>query len=110
MNTLKTFKNTKIGPLSLGQVLFWLAVLVVVSGGFVFIRSLVICWTITALPGSAPSTCRTVSGGVNGPVLTNEQGTPIATTIASPPPVSIPASDIPPAWDGASRITVLIIG
>ena len=29
---------------------------------------------------------------------------------AAPPPVSIPESDLPPAWDGASRINILLIG
>ena len=53
-----------------------------------------------------------MTAGLNGPVLTDEQGTPIATPDAATPAasVSIPDSNIPPAWDGASRITILLIG
>jgi len=110
MNRLNSFKNAKLGPLSIGQVLFWGIVLIFALVGFFFIRGIVSCWTITSLPGTVPSNCGTVTAGVDGPVL-NEEGTPIATDIAPPPPsVSIPESDLPPAWDGASRINVLLIG
>ena len=110
MNTLNSLKNKKIGPLSLGQVIFWAIALVLALFGFFFVRNIVTCWTITPLPGMAPSDCGTVTAGVDGPVL-NEQGTPVATSIVPPPPVaSIPESNLPPAWDGASRITVLLIG
>ena len=110
MNTLKNFRNTKLGPLSIGQVIFWSVILVIAIGGFLFIRGIVACWTITSLPGLPPSTCGTVTVANDGPVL-NEQGTPVATNAAPPPPVvSIPQSDLPPAWDGASRITILLIG
>jgi LCP family protein required for cell wall assembly len=41
----------------------------------------------------------------------NEEGTPIPNTQEAPvPPAPIPDSNLPPAWDGASRITVLVIG
>lgn len=48
--------------------------------------------------------------GLSGPNVTNESGTPIPDVEALPPPIAIPESDLPPAWDGASRINVLIIG
>jgi LCP family protein required for cell wall assembly len=110
MNILNTLKNAKLGPLSLVQAIFWGIVLIFALGGFFFIRGIVTCWTITSLPGTTPSTCGTVTAGIDGPVL-NEEGTPVATDVAPPPPVvSIPESDLPPAWDGASRINVLLIG
>ena len=110
MNKFNSLRNKKIGPLSLGQVIFWSIVLVFAMVGFFFVRNIVTCWTITPIPGRTPSTCGTITAGVDGPIL-NEQGTPIATSIAPPPPAaSIPESDLPPAWDGASRITVLLIG
>ena len=110
MNKFNSLRNKKIGPLSLGQVIFWSIVFVFAMVGFFFVRNIVTCWTITPIPGRAPSTCGTITAGVDGPIL-NEQGTPIATSIAPPPPAaSIPESDLPPAWDGASRITVLLIG
>jgi hypothetical protein len=78
--------------------------------GFFFVRNIVTCWAITPLPGMTPADCGTITAGIDGPVL-NEQGTPVATSIVPPPPVaSIPESNLPPAWDGASRITVLLIG
>jgi LCP family protein required for cell wall assembly len=78
-------------------------------GGFFFVRGLVTCWKITPLPGSAPSNCGTVANG-NDTFTLNDQGTPVAGEATLPPPVVVPESDLPPAWDGASRITVLIIG
>jgi polyisoprenyl-teichoic acid--peptidoglycan teichoic acid transferase len=110
MNKLNSLKNFKLGPLSLGQLIFWAIVLALAISGFFFVRNMVTCWSITPLPGRPPSTCGTVTAGVDGPVL-NAQGTPIATSIAPPTPAaSIPESDLPPAWDGASRINILIIG
>jgi LCP family protein required for cell wall assembly len=47
---------------------------------------------------------------MNGPNLTDESGTPMPDVEALPPPVTIPDSDLPPPWDGASRINVLVIG
>lgn len=82
--------------------------ILLVVGGFFFVRGLVTCWTITPLPGSAPSNCGTVTGGLTGPDLTNSTPAPGEATL--PPPVVVPESDLPPAWDGASRITILIIG
>ncbi len=110
MNKLNSLKNTKLGPLSLGQTIFGVIVLALAVSGFFFVKNIVTCWTITPLPGRAPATCGTIVSGVTGPIL-NEQGTPVATSVAPPPPVaSIPDADLPPAWDGASRITVLLIG
>lgn len=110
MNTLNSLRNKKIGPLSLGQIILWAIALVLALFGFFFVRNVVTCWIITPLPGMAPSNCGTITAGIDGPVL-NEQGTPVATSIAPPPPAaSIPESNLPPAWDGASRITVLLIG
>jgi len=75
------------------------------------VRGLVTCWTITALPGTAPSNCGTVAAGLSGPDLTNTEGTPVPNVEELPaPPITIPESDLPPAWDGASRITILLIG
>jgi LCP family protein required for cell wall assembly len=111
MNMLNLPKNIKLGSLPIGQIIFWSFVLVICIAGFIFVRNIVMCWTITSLPGTPPSNCGTVTAGSEGPIL-NEEGTPVATAEAAPPPpsVSIPESDLPPAWDGASRINVLLIG
>lgn len=105
MNNLKSMKKP-----SIGQIIFWVIAVTLTIAGFIFVRGLVTCWTITPLPGAAPSTCGTVSGGLTGPVI-NDEGTPIASVEELPAPViAIPESDLPPAWDGASRINVLFIG
>jgi LCP family protein required for cell wall assembly len=44
-------------------------------------------------------------------VITNNEGTPVPGAESLPPPaVAIPESSLPPAWDGASRVTILILG
>src|SRR5512139_2518379 len=112
MNKMNSLKNIKLGKPSVKQIIFWAVVALVAIGGFFFIRGMVTCWTITPLPGQPPSNCGTRTGGLTGPTL-NEEGTPVSSgeQIATPPPLSnIPDSNLPPAWDGASRITVLLIG
>jgi len=110
MNKFNSFKNTKLGPLTVGQIIFWVIVLALAISGLFFVRDLVTCWTITPLPGRPPSNCGTVTAGLAGPVI-NAQGTPIATLVAPPAPAaSVPESNLPPAWDGASRINILLIG
>ena len=106
MSILKNIKRP-----SVGQIIFWVVTVALAVAGFIFVRNLATCWTITPLPGTVPSTCGTVSGGLAGPVL-NDQGTPVASGVEElpTPVVSIPESDLPPAWDGASRINILLIG
>jgi len=105
MNFLKNIKRP-----SVGQIVFWLIAVAVAIGGFFFVRNIVTCWTITPLPGATPSDCGTVTAGLAGPTL-NDEGTPVPSVEELPPPVVvIPESDLPPAWDGASRINILFIG
>ncbi len=102
-------KNMKFERPTIRTIVFWVVVLVVAVGAFVFVRNLATCWVITPLPGSPPADCGTVTGGLDGPTIS--EGTPVPGVEDLPPPVEvIPASDLPPAWDGASRITVLILG
>ena len=111
MNKMNFFKNIKFGRPSVTQVILIVAGILLAVGGFFFARGLITCWTITPLPGTPPSNCGTISAGLNGPDLTDTEGTSVPDVEdLPPPPVSIPASDLPPAWDGASRINILIIG
>jgi LCP family protein required for cell wall assembly len=111
MKNMNFLKNIKLERPSVKQIIFWGIALALVVGGFLFTRNLVTCWTITPLPGSPPSDCGTVTAGFDGPELTNEEGTPVVPEdLPAPPVVDIPDANIPPAWDGASRITVLLIG
>lgn len=103
-------KNMKFERPSLRAIIFWVVMLIVAIGAFVFVRNLVTCWVTTPLPGSRPPDCGTVASGPNGPIITNSEGTPMPGVEDLPDPIVVPASDLPPAWDGASRITVLVIG
>lgn len=111
MNRINSLRrNIKLGHPSARQIAFWGIALLLAVGAFYFVRGLITCWTITPLPGRPPSTCGTITaGGLRGPTI-NEQGTPIAPVENLPPPITIPDSDLPPAWDGASRVTILLIG
>jgi LCP family protein required for cell wall assembly len=76
-------------------------------GLFLFSRGFVACWRLTALAGIAPSTC---AGQATVPVTTtNPEGTPVAIGTAVPT-TNAPQVALPPPWDGASRVTILIIG
>jgi LCP family protein required for cell wall assembly len=109
MNKTNFFKDIKFTRPSTWQIAFWAIAVLLALGGFFLVRGLVTCWVITPLPGMPPSSCGTVTSGNNGPVIT-EDGTPVPSVEDLPPPIEIPNSDLPPAWDGGSRITVLIIG
>ena len=104
------FKNIKLGRPSAGQIVLWLIAAVMLVVGFFFVRNVVSCWRITPLPGMPPADCGTVLAGLNGPNVTDGDVTPIPGVSDLPPAISVPDSDLPPAWDGASRITVLLIG
>lgn len=109
MNKPNFLTNIRIGRPSAGQIIIWGGAVILAVAAFYFLRGIVTCWTITPLSGRPPSSCGTVTAGLDGPVL-NSQGTPVPNVEELPPPVSIPESDLPPAWDGASRVNILIIG
>ena len=109
MNNMNFLKNIKLGRPAIVQIIFIVAGVLLAVGGFFFVRGLVTCWTITSLPGMAPSTCGTVTGGIDAPIVNND-GTAVPSIETLPPPITAPESDLPPAWDGASRINVLLIG
>lgn len=98
-----------LGKIKPGQVIFWVVALGVAVASYFFVRNTITCWTITPLPGMTPSNCGTITAGLAGPTI-NEQGTPVAPVENLPPPIAIPDSNLPPAWDGGSRVTVLLIG
>lgn len=107
MNLLKNIKRP-----SVGQIIFWVIALAMAIGGFIFVRGIITCWNATRLPGIRPVSCGTSDTVVNVPVL-NEEGTPVATSVAEdlpPPPVEIPSANLPEPWDGASRVNILFLG
>jgi LCP family protein required for cell wall assembly len=76
---------------------------------FVSVRDLVVCWSLTALPGAPPPSCG-LDHRMEGPRITSDQqATPLATPNTSSREVAAPEVSLP-AWDGGSRVTLLFIG
>ena len=109
MNRMTFLKDIKFRRPTTTQLILIVAGILLAVGGYLFTRGLVTCWTITPLAGRSPASCGTVTERLNGPDL-NTEGTPVPDVEDLPPPVTIPDSNLPPAWDGASRINVLLIG
>ncbi len=84
----------KLKNLTGRQVIFLVASFLLLLAVFLGTRSLVASWSLTALPG----TSFTSGGGGAGPTPP-AGGTPI-----------VPPAQLPPAWDGAGRVTVVVIG
>ena len=105
---MKFLKNVK-RP-SIGQIIFGVLAIALAIGSFYFVRGIVTCLGAISLPGTAPASCGSSSSALAGPVL-NEQGTPIAPVDTLPTvAVAIPDSNLPPQWDGASRVNILFLG
>ncbi len=100
LSTIKTFKRP-----TTGQFIWIGAGLVVAIGLFILLNSFVACWTLTALPGIQPSSCPG-SAQPSGPTT---DGTAVAGGDATPTG-SAPQIELPPPWDGASRVTILVMG
>lgn len=75
---------------------------------FVSVRDLVVCWTITELPGVAPASCG-LGDRLEGPrVVANQRVTPTAEAERTKE-IAAPEENLP-VWDGGSRVTLLFIG
>jgi polyisoprenyl-teichoic acid--peptidoglycan teichoic acid transferase len=70
---------------------------VLAIAGFFLVKGIIQTWTFTNLPGIAIIDNGTPTGGGT----TQETATPEAV---------VPPSDLPPAWDGASRVNILVMG
>ncbi len=92
-----------LGKPTITQIILMGVGLIVGIGLLVFLRGFVACWTLTALPGIALPSCTTVEG-----VILDPEGTPVATT--GTPEAIAPLLELPDPWDGASRVTILLIG
>ena len=100
LDKIRTLKRPTTGQF------IWMGVgLFIAVALFAFLRGFVACWRLTALPGITPSYCTGQAAGSG----TNSEGTPIAGTLGTPT-TSIPQIELPPPWDGASRVTIMIIG
>ena len=100
LKKLRTFNRPSLFQLILMGVGLVLAIVL-----FIFLSGFISCWRLTSLPGIPVPTCSS-SGPVA--VATNASGTPISQTTT--PDVSAPQVQLPPPWDGASRVTVMVVG
>lgn len=106
MNTNPTSKKFPLKWLLLG-----IASLALFAGMFILARGIVIGWCLSPLPGIALTGC---GDGVSNPIFTQPgKATPEASVdvpdLPTPAP-AIPDAELPPAWDGASRVNVLLLG
>lgn len=110
MNKFEFLKNIKFGKPKVGQIIFWMITVALSAIVFFAANNIVQCWTFTKLPGITPEQCGK-SADKDAFVPTNDDGT--IQDEDAPPPVgesSVPEADLPPSWDGASRINILFIG
>ncbi len=104
--------NTNLNKKSLIKWLFLgIVSIALFAGTFILARNIVIGWCLSPLPGIALTGC---SGGLSNPVFTpSGKSTPepgIEAPELSTPAPAIPEAELPPAWDGASRVNVLLLG
>ena len=106
-NSNTSQKARSVARLSTGGWILLGVGLILAIALFIFLRGFVACWQLTSLPGLPPASCGVAAANpqTTPGVSINAEGTPIAPTISSAPQVQMP-----PPWDGASRVTILIIG
>ena len=96
--TEKKFDFQKIlKKLPLGMIITWLVAIGLAIGTFVFLRDFVASFDMLNLPGLA--------------VVDSLDAAPLADGAPQPEvAVEAPVSNLPDAWDGASRVTILFLG
>jgi len=94
---MKKINFSFLKKISVWQVVLWVIAIALAIPAFILTRNFVSSLQIIKLPGIA--------------VTYDEQGQPVASdNIAAPEEAGIPEPDLPPAWDGGSRVTLLFIG
>lgn len=112
--SLEKFK--KVGKPSRSQWIIWSIGLVIAIFLFLFVSNLTACWNLTSLPGIAPKSCTNPGSGSSqnnatttaGDINSGSGTLPAVGDLTAT--VGAPMVDLPPAWDGATRVSVLIIG
>jgi LCP family protein required for cell wall assembly len=108
MNGFEFLKKIKFPKLSLGRVVFWIVTVALGVAAFFFARSFTSCWNLTNLPGVAPANCGQSNG--SGPFNPSESTVAAPADLPPTPNPVAPVDVLPPAWDGASRINILLLG
>lgn len=105
METLKTFfKN-----ISIRQWIFAAVTGIVLLGSLFSVRALTLSWCLTPLPGSAVNGCSGSAAPQPGAEATASSGQIAPPAAPTPAPIA-PQVELPPAWDGASRVNILVLG
>lgn len=106
---MKKMNLSFLKRIPIGRVIFIVMALILAISAFFAVSNFVTCWSITRLPGMAPSSCG-VSNAMDGPTITiDEQGNPVLVDIVPLPDLAAPEEELP-SWDGGSRVTLLFIG
>jgi polyisoprenyl-teichoic acid--peptidoglycan teichoic acid transferase len=90
---------------SVGQMIIMGVGLILAIALYIFLSGFVSCWQVTSLPGIPLPSC---SSSVPVAVATNPGNIPVPQTPT--PTLGAPEVPLPPAWDGASRVTVMVVG
>ena len=94
---MKRINLSFLRRLSKGQIIAFVIAIALAVAGFIFTRNFVAGWDITDLPGVA--------------VKYKDRGEPVTSDeVPAPVDIGIPDPDMPAAWDGGSRVTLLFIG
>jgi LCP family protein required for cell wall assembly len=94
---MKKLNLSFLKRISIWQILVVGVAIVLAIPAFILTRNFIVGWEITELPGVA--------------VKYNEQGEPVVSgEVPVPEDPGIPKAQLPAAWDGGSRVTLLFIG
>jgi polyisoprenyl-teichoic acid--peptidoglycan teichoic acid transferase len=106
---MKPVRLRFLNKISAGQRILIVVAIVMAIPAFIFVRNLVLCWSITRLPGVAPASCG-VGNSIQEPQITGDrQGNQATLPNTSSVDVAAPEASLP-SWDGSSRVTLLFIG
>ena len=111
LKSVSAFKSiTFLKRPSVGQIIFWVGAIALTVLVAIFVRNFVSCWRLTSLPGVPPLSCKTYNAGSQFTPAENGEGTPVAGNTTPTTEIAAPEIQLPPPWDGASRINFLFIG
>jgi len=86
--------------------LVWMgAGLALAVASFIFLSGFVACWRLTALPGIPLPACSS-----SAPATDTTPGATLPPGVTPTSGASVPQVELPPPWDGASRVNILLMG
>jgi LCP family protein required for cell wall assembly len=97
----------RFGRLSTTQIVLLAIGLVLAVLAFFFTRNTIDCWRLTTLEGLPVLSCS--GSSQSGSTSTPQPGSTAAVATGFPTGIA-PAATLPPPWDGASRVSILILG